>query len=167
MSFILGRAAAAIILTAALTGIAAADPVIPGGGGGPAKVVGPTAMVKGQISGGTGVKLNCSSINVEFHDSKGNVVTTAPTTATKTGACAYNTAIPAMMMLSACPGSLTKGSLLNAFTPATSKTFDSKLGRESLGTLGTMHLYSNVVSLKALGAGAVSSTDEITVSQGK
>jgi hypothetical protein len=147
MMSIFGRAALTVALATAVTGIAAAAPT---GTPPPAKLLAPLTMVlKGTVIGGPGVRLNCSGVGVEFHDAKGNVVGKGPTTPGAGGACSYAVPVPysEKLSLTGCASLLNKGSLEGTFAPATSKLYNAPKNSETLGTLGALHVFSNVVTL--------------------
>jgi hypothetical protein len=160
MMFFLGRATLTVALAVAVTGIAAA---VPNGTAPTTTLAVPATMVlKGSVIGGPGVKLNCSSVGVEFHNAQGGVVGKGTTTPGAGGACSYAVSVPysEKLALTGCASLLSKNSLDGlAFAPATSKLYSSSLNHETLGTLGTLHVFSSVVTLNG-------STDEIKISTG-
>jgi hypothetical protein len=145
MMFILRRVAIAAILTVGLPALALAD-VAPGAGS--------TIIAKGVITGGTGVALNCANVGVEFHNSAGTLVAKSSSTTPGAGGCAYAVTVPAHMALTSCAGAFSKASLDSpAFAPAVAKMYVASNNHESLGTLGSAHIYSNIITVSPDGTG--------------
>jgi hypothetical protein len=145
MKFNLGRATLAAVLLAAIPSFAMATDVL--------TPKSDTIIANGVVVGGPGVKLNCGSVSVEFHNAQGALVAKSNTTAGG-GGCAYSTKVPARMALTSCAGLFTRSSIDSPnFAPAGAKMFDAASNREGLGTIGGMHIYSGISQVSADGAG--------------